>query len=49
MKRFWLYLISNHTHEHVLRELQLYAPLVSVGSYAVVFDTIVEDLPGRLL
>ena len=36
---------SNHTHEHVLRELELYAPLVSVGSYIVVFDTIVEDLP----
>jgi len=36
---------SNHTHEHVLRELQLYAPLVSKNSYIVVFDTIVEDLP----
>lgn len=36
---------SNHTHEHVLRELELYSPLVSMGSYIVVFDTIVEDLP----
>jgi len=36
---------SNHTHEHVLRELELYAPLVSVNSYIIVFDTIVEDLP----
>jgi cephalosporin hydroxylase len=36
---------SNHTHEHVLRELELYAPLVTPGSYIVVFDTIVEDLP----
>lgn len=36
---------SNHTHEHVLSELQAYAPLVSVGSYCVVFDTIVETLP----
>jgi cephalosporin hydroxylase len=36
---------SNHTHEHVLTELELYAPLVSPGSYCVVFDTIVEDLP----
>jgi len=36
---------SNHTHEHVLRELEMYAPFVSIGSYIVVFDTIVEDLP----
>ncbi|MEP7319340.1 MAG: cephalosporin hydroxylase family protein [Panacibacter sp.] len=36
---------SNHTHAHVLRELEMYAPFVSVGSYIVVFDTIVEDLP----
>lgn len=36
---------SNHTHEHVLRELELYAHLTSVGSYCVVFDTIVEYLP----
>jgi cephalosporin hydroxylase len=36
---------SNHTHSHVLAELQAYAPLVSVGSYCVVFDTIIEDLP----
>ncbi|AXO14661.1 cephalosporin hydroxylase family protein [Thalassospira indica] len=35
---------SNHTHEHVLSELKLYAPLVSVESYCVVFDTVVEDL-----
>src|SRR5262245_58931007 len=36
---------SNHTHEHVLRELQLYAPLVTKGSYLVVFDTVVEHMP----
>ncbi|CAM3330736.1 cephalosporin hydroxylase family protein [Thalassospira profundimaris] len=35
---------SNHTHDHVLSELKLYAPLVSVESYCVVFDTVVEDL-----
>lgn len=40
---------SNHTHEHVLAELELYAPLVSVGSYVVVFDTIVENLPNYYL
>ncbi|MEK6208821.1 MAG: cephalosporin hydroxylase family protein [Pseudomonadota bacterium] len=36
---------SNHTHEHVLLELEAYAPLVSAGSYCVVFDTIIDDLP----
>ena len=39
---------SNHTHEHVLAELDAYAPLVSVGSYCVVFDTIVEDMPASM-
>lgn len=36
---------SNHTHEHVLAELNAYADLVSVGSYCIVFDTFVEDMP----
>jgi len=39
---------SNHTHEHVLAELKAYGPLVTKGSYCVVFDTIVEDLPREL-
>ena len=39
---------SNHTHEHVLEELRAYAPLVSQGSYCVVFDTIVEELPKEM-
>lgn len=43
-----LCLDSNHTHDHVLAELEAYAGLVSVGSYCVVFDTIVEDLPESL-
>ena len=44
-KNILVVLDSNHTHEHVLRELELYAPLTSVGSYCVVFDTVVEDIP----
>src|SRR5262249_52332044 len=39
---------SNHTHDHVLRELELYSPLVKKGSYLVVFDTVVEDMPDSL-
>jgi hypothetical protein len=44
-ERVLVALDSNHTHDHVLAELEAYAPLTSVGSYCVVFDTIVEDLP----
>jgi cephalosporin hydroxylase len=39
---------SNHTYAHVLKELELYSPFVTVGSYLVAFDTIVEDLPADL-
>ena len=46
--RILVCLDSNHTHEHVLAELEAYAPLTSIGSYCVVFDTIVEDLPGEM-
>lgn len=47
-ERVLVCLDSNHTHDHVLAELEAYAPLVSVGSYCVVFDTIVEDMPKEL-
>jgi cephalosporin hydroxylase len=39
---------SNHTHDHVLAELEAYAPLTSKDSYCIVFDTVVEDLPKGL-
>ena len=44
--RILVCLDSNHTHEHVLAELHAYAPLVTLDSYCVVFDTMVEDIPG---
>ena len=44
-KRVLVCLDSMHTHDHVMGELNAYAPLVSVGSYCVVFDTFVEDMP----
>ena len=47
-QRVLVFLDSNHTHDHVLVELQAYAPLTSVGSYCVVFDTSIEDLPDEM-
>jgi cephalosporin hydroxylase len=47
-ERVLVCLDSNHTHEHVLAELEAYAPLVSAGSYCVVFDTIIEDMPADM-
>lgn len=44
-ERVMVILDSNHTHEHVLAELEAYAPLVTRTSYCIVFDTVVEDLP----
>lgn len=47
-QRILVCLDSNHTHAHVLAELEAYAPLTTVGSYCVVFDTVVEDMPKEL-
>jgi cephalosporin hydroxylase len=46
LKRVVVFLDSNHTHEHVARELELYSPLVGKDSYLVVFDTVVENMPA---
>lgn len=45
-KTIMVALDSNHTHDHVLKELQAYAPMVTKGSYCVVFDTVVEKMPA---
>ena len=44
-KQVLVLLDSNHAHDHVLKELELYSPLVTKGSYCVVFDTVIEDMP----
>ena len=45
-ERVLVCLDSNHTHEHVLAELEAYAPLTTLGSYCVVFDSVIEDMPA---
>jgi cephalosporin hydroxylase len=44
-EKIMVLLDSNHTHDHVLQELRAYAPLTSVGSYCIVYDTVIEDMP----
>ena len=46
--RILVCLDSDHSHKHVLAELETYAPFVSKDSYCIVFDTGIEDLPGEL-
>jgi cephalosporin hydroxylase len=44
-KKVFVCLDSNHTHEHVAQELEMYSGLVSPGCYLIVFDTAIEDVP----
>ena len=44
--RVMVVLDSNHTHDHVLRELQSYARFVTVGCYLAVLDTVIDDMPA---
>jgi cephalosporin hydroxylase len=46
-KKVMVFLDSMHTHAHVLGELDAYATMVTPGSYCVVFDTFVDDMPPK--
>lgn len=47
-QRVLVCLDSNHSYDHVLAELRAYAPLTSLGSYCIVFDTAIEDVPAEM-
>ena len=47
-RRILVCLDANHTHDHAMAELEAYAPLVTRGSYCVVFDTVIEDMPADM-
>lgn len=47
-ERVLVCLDSNHTHEHVLAELEAYAPMVTPASYCIVFDTVIEDMSADM-
>lgn len=46
-KKIIVFLDSNHTHNHVLKELQIYSKYVNKGSYIVVFDTLIDDINDK--
>jgi cephalosporin hydroxylase len=46
-ERVMVVLDSNHTHDHVLAELRVFGPLVTVGQFLVVADTFVELIPPQ--
>lgn len=48
-EKVMVFLDSNHSHEHVFQELTFYAPFVSKGSYIVVWDSGIEELPDYML
>jgi cephalosporin hydroxylase len=41
-----VFLDGNHTRKHIFRELELYSPLIGIGSYILAMDGIMEDLVG---
>jgi cephalosporin hydroxylase len=46
-QKVMIILDSNHTHEHVFNELNLYQDLVSAGCYLIVMDTVIDEMPDN--
>lgn len=47
-KNIMVVLDSNHTYEHVLKELELYSNFVKKGNYLIVFDTMIDDMNDKM-
>ena len=47
-KKIMVILDSNHTHEHVLNELNFYSQYITKGSYLIVCDTILNFVGGKI-
>ena len=43
-KKIMVVLDSNHTHEHVLSELEIYSKFVTKDCFMLVLDTVIDDL-----
>ena len=43
-KKIMVVLDSNHTHEHVLSELEIYSNFVTKDCFMLVLDTVIDDL-----
>ena len=46
-KRVFVFLDSDHSYAHVRKELELYSPFVTPGSYIIACDGIIGDLVGH--
>jgi cephalosporin hydroxylase len=44
-KKVLVFLDSDHSHNHVLKELELYSQFVSKGSYLICTDTVIDFMP----
>ena len=46
-QKILIFLDSNHTEKHVLKEMEIFSEFVRKGCYLVVFDTMIEDTKSK--
>ena len=47
-KKFYIHLDSNHSFEHVYKELKIYSKFLKKDNYIIASDTIVNEIPKQL-